>query len=315
MTSLGAKASKSSQCVMSKKGVRYFDSDFEFSELLEIGLAFDRKIVEMSEDDVSKEVEDVSKEEEEEEAYGEVWEKFHVTMGSKFFPRKRYVPLAFPEIGGKEEIGGEDEKKGKRRRVFALGCGTGSSILAILKYWDHVHVGCVDVSRKAVDVFLNRCKEEDLSSRVLDAEVFDLVGEEKVPRSILSHVPYDVFTLIFVLSAIRPKDHVRVLQRARSLGPKGLLCFRDYGLYDMTMLRSKKHQVVKVEDAKSPPRLFRRADGTLRYFFSLDYVRSVFKKAGWDCVRMDYSRVVNKNRRTGQELRRVFVTAVFRAQT
>eukprot|EP00938_MAST-03A_sp_MAST-3A-sp1_P003433 g3433.t1 len=107
MTSLGAKTSKSSQCVMSKKDVRYFDSDFEFSELLEIGLAFDRKIVEMSEDDVSKEVKDVSKEdeevskeEEEEEAYGEVWEKFHVTMGSKFFPRKRYVPLAFPEIGG-----------------------------------------------------------------------------------------------------------------------------------------------------------------------------------------------------------------------
>ena len=291
---------------LEKEKIRYFDSDFEFSELSEIGRTFDRKIVENSE--ISSDDDKSSKEEEEEEVYGEVWEKFHVTMGSKFFPRKRYVPLAFPEIGGSE-----DTKR--RRRVLALGCGTGSSILAILKYWDHVDVGCVDVSKKAVDVFLNRCKEEDLSSRVLSAEVFDLVSEEKVPRSITSHAPFDVFTLIFVLSAIRPKDHVRVLQRARTLGPKGLLCFRDYGLYDMTMLRSKKHQVVKVEDSKGPPRLFRRADGTLRYFFSLDYVRSVFKKAGWDCVRMDYSRVVNKNRRTGQELRRVFVTAVFRAQT
>ena len=39
----------------------------------------------------------------------------------------------------------------------------GSSILAILKYWDHVDVGCVDVSRKAVDVVLEQVGEEDLS--------------------------------------------------------------------------------------------------------------------------------------------------------
>ena len=63
--------------------------------------------------------------------------------------------------------------------------------------------------------------------------MFDLVSEEKYRvRSRLT--TFDVFTLIFVLSAIRPKDHVRVLQRARTLGPKGLLCFRDYGLYAMT---------------------------------------------------------------------------------
>ena len=36
-----------------------------------------------------------------------VWEKFHVTMGFKFFPRKRYVPLAFPEIGAVRTRRGE----------------------------------------------------------------------------------------------------------------------------------------------------------------------------------------------------------------
>ena len=307
-SNLGAKTTattpSNSSCA-SKIRIRYYDSDFEFSDVVESGRAFDANMARAF--DVNMAAEEEGEEKEEEEEYGEVWEKFHVTMGCKFFPRKRYVPLAFPEIGERKE----------RRRALALGCGTGSSILAILKYWDHIHVGCVDVSKKAVDVVLDRCKDEDLSSRLLAAEVYDLASEKKIPRSILSHAPYNAFTLIFVLSAIRPKDHIKVLQRTRELGLKGstLLCFRDYGLYDMTMLRSKKHQVVKLGDEEGPPRLFRRADGTLRYFFSLEYVRSVFSKAGWECVRMDYSRVVNKNRRTGQELRRVFVTAVFRMKT
>ena len=293
-------------CSSQKKTLSYYDSDFEFSEVLEAGKAFDRDIVAS----LTSEEEIEGKEEEEE--YGEVWETFHTTQGSKFFPRKRYVPLAFPEIGR--------EVKRKTGSVLALGCGTGSSILAILKYWDHIEVACFDVARKAVDIFLSRSKDEDLSSRVLGTEIFDLASDttEAAPPSIMSNVPFDTLTLIFVLSAIHPKHHIRALQRARSFGSKGntLLCFRDYGLYDMTMLRSKHTQVVKSEDDSDsgPPRLFRRGDRTLRYFFSLEYVRHIFKTAGWKCVRLDYSRVVNKNRRTGQVLKRVFVTGVFRME-
>lgn len=183
-------------------------------------------------------------------------------------------------------------------------------------------------------------KSSSLSSRVTFA-VWNVEADRDssgVPSVVFREGPYDFVLLVFVLSAIHPRHHVRVLRHIREIcvqsskrGARGsfdrrssadslrkcALCFRDYGLYDMTMLRSRASQIVpavdrSVTDHGMPPRLFRRSDGTLRYFFDLKTVENVFRAAGWRRVRGEkYCRVSNKNRKTGVELKRVFVNAVF----
>ena len=51
----------------------------------------------------------------------------------------------------------------------------------------------------------------------------------------------DVASLIFVLSAIHPDNHVETfLNVASVLKTGGVLIFRDYGLYDMAQIRFGK---------------------------------------------------------------------------
>ncbi|KAL0358606.1 UNVERIFIED_CONTAM: O-methyltransferase 3 [Sesamum angustifolium] len=85
----------------------------------------------------------------------------------------------------------------------------------------------------------------------------------------------DFVTLIFTLSAL-PLDRMpKALAHCFAvIKPGGLLLFRDYGLYDMTMLRFQPEQ-------KTGHREYLRSDGTRSYFFSLDTVRNLTSAAGF----------------------------------
>ncbi|RZB87630.1 Methyltransferase-like protein 6 isoform B [Glycine soja] len=85
----------------------------------------------------------------------------------------------------------------------------------------------------------------------------------------------DFVTLIFTLSAVplerMPKS---VKECFIVLKPGGMVFFRDYGLYDMTMLRFEPDKQVGFRE-------YMRSDGTRSYFFCLDTVRSLFLGAGF----------------------------------
>ena len=69
----------------------------------------------------------------------------------------------------------------------------------------------------------------------------------------------DIALCIFVLSAIDPSLHITVLRRIhKKLKVGGVIMFRDYGMYDLTMIRA----------AGKPGRLlgercYARGDGTM----------------------------------------------------
>lgn len=78
----------------------------------------------------------------------------------------------------------------------------------------------------------------------------------------------DFSTLIFFLSAIHPKEHLQVIQKiAAKLTLGGCILFRDYGAYDLAMLRfiNKRKGILDIDQM-----LFKRGDNTLACFFEME---------------------------------------------
>ncbi|KAL3761558.1 hypothetical protein ACHAW5_010727 [Stephanodiscus triporus] len=129
--------------------------------------------------------------------------------------------------------------------------------------------------------------------------------------------------LIFVLSAVVPSRARRFLERVYDVTRAGgKVCFRDYGLYDMPMLRFEPSASCQYaasnnngdgddhdHDVSDP--VFVRGEGTIARFFSIEAARSLFESVGFDTLELRYCTVYNRNRKTGQEMKRVFVHGVF----
>ena len=121
----------------------------------------------------------------------------------------------------------------------------------------------------------------------------------------------------FVLSAIHPQDHYQTfLSMYKLLQPNGILCFRDYGLYDLAQLRYHQQQSSSESSSESMSRLgpnwyVREGDGTFTYFFSIEEITSVVTSIGFRILNLRYATVENKNRKKGITLRRVFIHGVF----
>ncbi|QHO38254.1 Methyltransferase-like protein [Arachis hypogaea] len=115
----------------------------------------------------------------------------------------------------------------------------------------------------------------------------------------------DFVTLIFTLSAIPLERMPRFIKECFDvLNPGGMVLFRDYGLYDMTMLRFE-------EDKRVGFREYMRLDGTRSYFFCLDTVRDLFVGSGFTELELDYCCVKSVNRQKGKCMRRIWVHGKF----
>lgn len=94
-------------------------------------------------------------------------------------------------------------------------------------------------------------------------------------------------------------------------------------VYDMPMLRFEPSASCQYaasnnngdgddhdHDVSDP--VFVRGEGTIARFFSIEAARSLFESVGFDTLELRYCTVYNRNRKTGQEMKRVFVHGVFR---
>ncbi len=69
----------------------------------------------------------------------------------------------------------------------------------------------------------------------------------------------------------------------------------------MTMYR----HTIRLEE-----KLFERSDRTLSYYFDIDYFVTLAREASFTVVEIKYATVINRNRKTKQQMRRVFLHAV-----
>jgi methyltransferase-like protein 6 len=91
----------------------------------------------------------------------------------------------------------------------------------------------------------------------------------------------DYVLLVFVLSAVCPSRAATFLRNASApLRPGGRVLFRDYGLYDMTMLRFPDSQVIDAQQ-----RLYVRQDGTLSRILTKQDMQTLCADVGLTLVR------------------------------
>ncbi len=158
-----------------------------------------------------------------------------------------------------------------------------------------------DFSEEAIGMF--RAQAAGLSNH-LTLELLDVTDSDRVDQFIRMYPPADMLLIVFCLSAIHPSKHPTVLRNIhRLLRPGGLLLFRDYGLYDCTMLRHKR---------RLGERLFQRADGTLCYYYSVDDLQTLTQAVGFSTNEISYACIETRNRKTGLKLQRVFLHGVLR---
>ncbi|XP_077223276.1 methyltransferase family protein isoform X2 [Tasmannia lanceolata] len=250
------------------------------------------------------------------------------------FQERRYLLKEFPEL----------LCCGEFSKVLEVGCGNGSTVLPILRGKQSIVVYACDCSTEAlkrarqmidnadegsvkhrfhpffcdfsVNGFPNRliCSSCRKGSLTKPSDCLpDVKGSEDAGLDELSSFEGDqcciggvnFVTLIFTLSAIPFQQMPFVIAECLSvLRPGGLLLFRDYGLYDMTMLRFQLNKRVGFRE-------YVRSDGTRSYFFSLDTSRDLFLSAGFIELELEYCCVKSVNRRNGKKMQRVWVHGKF----
>ena len=91
--------------------------------------------------------------------------------------------------------------------------------------------------------------------------------------------------------------------------PGGKILFRDYGIYDAAQLRFKPGH--KLED-----NLYVRQDGTLAYYFTVEYLRELFVgHVGLIGLQNDYIRRTTTNVKRSLNIDRIFLQAKFQMPT
>jgi tRNAThr (cytosine32-N3)-methyltransferase len=142
--------------------------------------------------------------------------------------------------------------------ILEAGCGVGNAMFPILEENKNplLKVHGRDYSPRAIEVLL---RDPQFNSTFASAGVWDITSPT-LPTDIPSS-SVDVIILCFVLSALEPRQWTQAVDNLHQLlKPGGIICFRDYGRYDMTQLRFKKDRFLDEN-------FYIRGDGTRVYFF------------------------------------------------
>ncbi len=217
------------------------------------------------------------------------WEKFYKFNKTNFFKDRHYILDEFLEL-----------KEDKREKITLLdiGCGVGNSFYTLIKHLPNLYINAFDFSKRAVNMAKTHQLYNEDKIKIIP---LDLVNDE---------IPFnnnDYGILMFVLSAIKPEYHEKVIQKiAEKINKDGILYFRDYARYDMAQLRFAKRKKNKVGD-----NLYMRKDKTLSYFFEKDEIENLFKKNGFNVKDSKLICRVIENRKDNKKMHRLWLQIKF----
>ena len=158
------------------------------------------------------------------------WDIYYKRNTTNSYKDRHYIsvefnlPVLIPEL---------KELKGRRLTMLEAGCGVGNALFPLSKlYSTDLKIFGFDFSANAVDMIQ---KDPRYDTNNIEVHVADLVNTP------LEYKQLDIVTLIFVLSAISPENHLKVMQKLwECMDANSYLYFRDYAEFDMAQLRLAK---------------------------------------------------------------------------
>ena len=274
------------------------------------------------------------------ENYSNNWDKFFLESGKSgsFFKPRRYLEKEFFKYLNNEAV----------KKVLEVGCGHGCSMYPLLEKFHHFDFIATDYSGEALSILRSNEKfasmkhrvvtelwdfrldrgsnrdcdqnqndfvgknsdsDSDSNSKIGSNDQMDINGDKSTKSGDFTLLEPDLILCVFALSAIHPDEHVRSLKQLssqlRSLNSSYIL-FRDYGMHDMTMYRHKTRYC---------DNLYCRSDGTLAYYFDIEYLSKIASEANLECVENEYHTVIVSNRKSSgksKSMKRVFIHAVLK---
>jgi methyltransferase-like protein 6 len=181
-----------------------------------------------------------------------------------------------------------------------VGCGVGNSFYPLLEKKDALVVKGFDISKNAVEMAKTHkiYDEKRISLMQLD------IVKEEIPDS-YKNADYSI--LMFVLSAIKPNEHLSVIKKIYdAMNDSGILYFRDYARYDMAQLRFSLRKKNKIEE-----NLYMRHDKTLAYYFDKTEIEDLFKSVGFKVVESKVICRMIENRKDNKKMHRLWLQIKF----
>ena len=220
------------------------------------------------------------------------WEKFYKFNKTNFFKDRHYILEEFQEL-----------KNDKREKITLLdmGCGVGNSFYPLIIRVPNLYVNAFDFSKRAVNMAKTHEIYEKEKHRI---NLFDL-------DLVKDDIPYknnDYGILMFVLSAIKPEEHEKVIKKiSEVINKDGILYFRDYARYDMAQLRFAQRKKNKVGE-----NLYMRKDKTLSYFFDKNEIEKLFEKYDFSVVNSNLICRLIENRKENKKMHRLWLQIKFK---
>jgi 2-polyprenyl-3-methyl-5-hydroxy-6-metoxy-1,4-benzoquinol methylase len=220
------------------------------------------------------------------------WEKFYKFNKTNFFQDRHYILKEFIELNNdiRPSIS-----------LLDMGCGVGNSFYPLIKVKNNLIVYAFDFSNRAI----NNEKKHKLYEKNKDRiflKNLDLVNDE------IDYPSCDYGILMFVLSAINPEYHEKIIEKiSNKINKDGIVFFRDYAKYDMAQIRFAQRKKNKVNE-----NLYMRKDKTLSYFFDQKEIENLFNKYNFQTIDSKLVSRVIENRKENKKMNRLWLQIKFK---
>ncbi|XP_017615770.1 tRNA N(3)-methylcytidine methyltransferase trm141-like isoform X1 [Gossypium arboreum] len=237
------------------------------------------------------------------------WDNFYKRHKNKFFKDRHYLEKDWGQYFS------DDANSANVKVLLEVGCGAGNTIFPLIAAYPELYVQACDISPHAVALVKSHAefKEDRVNAFLCDVTVDNLL--EKInPFSV------DVITLVFMLSAVSPHKMPSILQNIKrvlkmvmfscEITPLEILHNWHAPFFFCCMLSTYKVKLGNKNQMISEG-FYVRGDGTCSFYFSEDFLSTLFFQAGFNTVDISTYCKQIKNSHKNITMDRRWVRAVF----